>query len=150
MNRHKFSTKSAIKSAFSTIELVFVIALLGVLILAIPSSLHLREKSCYATLASSLSNLQERLSLLYTDFTLHPKPLSAMRESSLAILSSINASNTPNCALEFAKNRLVARANGQSVAFSIEPNDFSEQPAFKCNFTTSPLCRKILERTKIR
>lgn len=150
MKCHNSATKSTTKSAFSTIELVFVITLLGVLILALPSSLHLREKSCYATLASSLANLQERLSLIYTDFTLHPKSLDAMRESSLAILSSINTTNTHNCALEFAKNRLIARANGQTVTFSIEPNDFSEQPAFKCNFTTSALCRKILERTKIR
>ena len=142
------------KSAFSLIELVCVIAILGVLVVAIPSFLHTKEKSCYAKLAQSLATLQERFSLLYTSFTLSPTPLATMQESSLQLLqTSLQNSdfgNTKNCQLTFSKNRLIATAGNQNTIFSITPSDFSEQPAFKCNFTTNALCRKILERTKIR
>ena len=142
------------KSAFSLIELVFVISLLGVLVVAMPSFLHIKEKSCYAKLAHSLADLQERFSLLYTSFTLNPTPLATMQESSLNLLQrslqNNDFGNTTNCQLIFSKNRLIATAGNQSVTFSITPSDFSEQPAFKCNFTTNTICRKILERTKIR
>ena len=140
----------AFRGAFSLIELVFVISILGILVVAIPSTLHLREKSCYATLASSLANLQEKLSNLYTTFTLNPTSLSTMQEASIAILQSHNVDSAKNCTLVFSRNRLIARYGNESVIFNIVPSDFSEQPAFKCNFTTSVLCRKILERVKIR
>lgn len=141
---------AAFRGAFSIIELVFVVSILGVLIFAIPSSLHLKEKSCYATLASSLSNLQEKLSNLYTTFTLNPASLNIMQETTMAILQSHNIDSAKNCSLIFSNNRLIARVGNERVDFSISPSDFSEQPAFKCNFTTSALCRKILERVKIR
>lgn len=145
---HTSKTHSCIKKyskAFSLIELVFVITLFGMLLATIPSVLSLGQKLCYTKLAQELNTLQEQLSLLYTKHTLLSTPPS--KDIVLMVIASHHI-NTPNCSLIFNNNRLSAHVFGGKTNFTLDPQDLSVQPSFKCAFSSNLVCREILMRMK--
>lgn len=132
-------------SAFSLIELVFVIAVCGVLLAVLPKQLDFGRKSCYIKLANTLNTIQEQLSFLYARYALSgdvPDP------AAVQALIHAHALESKNCSLGFVRNRFRADVFGQSVNFTLEPSDFSVQPAFKCAFSSNITCREILLRSK--
>lgn len=132
--------------AFSLIELIFVIALVGVLAsIAIPR-LQISQKACYAKLASKLTLLQQELSFFYTKITLNQSTPS--QDDILAIIATHSLVES-RCFFGISGANLIAKAFDESTSFSIEPSDFSVQPSFKCLFSNA-LCREILNRTKAK
>jgi len=132
---------------FSLIELVFIVAIVGVIASIGLTKFSIKEKLCYIELANELSNIQYKLSIIYTNLS-----LSQQEPNKNQILSLISSSsvNKKDCFLGFHQSKLIAKAFDKTTTFSIEPSDVSIQPSFKCAFSSNVLCREILSRTKIR
>ncbi len=132
--------------AFSLIELIFIIALVGVLAsLAIPR-FQISKKACYAKLSNKLTTLQQEISFFYTKATLNQ---SAINQDEVLSLISTHQLLESNCSFTLSGSSIIAQAFEDMTSFSIEPSDFSVQPSFKCLFSDS-LCREILNRTKAK
>lgn len=151
MSYKRFSRQSSkvarngFSGAFSFIELVFVIAVCGVLLMVVPKQLDFGKKSCYIKLANTLNTIQEQLSFLYAR---HALLGSAPDPAAVQVLIQAHSLESNTCSLVFVRNRFRANVLGQSVNFTLEPSDFSVQPAFKCAFSSNLICREILLRSK--
>ncbi|WP_115010792.1 type II secretion system protein [Helicobacter canis] len=131
--------------AFSMIELVFVIAVLGVLSATLIKQLDFSKKACYTKLAHTLGTIQEQLSFLYTRHSLlGSKPT----QSQVRALIEAHTLESKQCRLGFVRNRFRAEVAGVGVNFTLEPSDLSIQPSFKCPFSRNIVCREILLRSK--
>ncbi|MDL0079558.1 type II secretion system protein [Helicobacter zhangjianzhongii] len=131
--------------AFSMIELVFVIAVLGVLSATLIKQLDFSKKACYTKLAHTLGTIQEQLSFLYTRHSLlGSKPT----QSQVRALIEAHTLESKQCRLGFVRNRFRAEVAGVGVNFTLEPSDLSIQPSFKCPFSRNIVCREILLRNK--
>lgn len=131
--------------AFSMIELVFVIAVLGVLSATLIKQLDFSKKACYTKLAHTLGTIQEQLSFLYTRHSLlGNKPT----QSQVRALIEAHTLESKQCRLGFVRNRFRAEVAGVGVNFTLEPSDLSIQPSFKCPFSRNIVCREILLRSK--
>lgn len=131
--------------AFSMIELVFVIAVIGVLSAAFIKQLDLGKKACYTKLAHTLASIQEQLSIVYARHSL----LATMpTETEVRAIIQAHALESPQCRIGFVRNRFRAEVAGVGANFTLEPSDFSIQPSFKCAFSNNIVCREILLRIK--
>ncbi|MDL0081541.1 hypothetical protein NYG90_02410 [Helicobacter sp. XJK30-2] len=127
------------------IELVFVIAVLGVLSATLIKQLDFSKKACYTKLAHTLGTIQEQLSFLYTRHSLlGSKPT----QSQVRALIEAHTLESKQCRLGFVRNRFRAEVAGVGVNFTLEPSDLSIQPSFKCPFSRNIVCREILLRNK--
>ncbi len=134
-------------NAFSLIELVFIIAIVGILVFVLPRELNIPQRACYAKLASQLASLQQNLSIAYTKATLSLQNIP--QNDVLTIIESFRL-ESKHCFLGFEKSKFVAKAFSEKTTFTLEPSDLSVQPSFKCPFSSNALCREILERTKTK
>lgn len=124
-----------------------MLALFGILLGIVIPKLQIPQKACYTKLAHNLSNLQNHLSFFYTKATLSQ---SHIDQNKVFALIQSHHFESKNCFLGFEKSRFIAKAFSQKTTFSIEPNDLSVQPSFKCPFSSNALCREILNRTKTK
>lgn len=127
------------------IELVFVIAVIGVLSAAFIKQLDFGKKACYTKLAHTLGTIQEQLSFLYTR---HALLGSVPDPAQVRALIQAHALESPQCRIGFVRNRFRAEVAGVGANFTLEPSDFSIQPSFKCAFSSNIVCREILLRIK--
>lgn len=128
--------------AFSIIELIFVITILGILAtLGFQKNLF-KETRCTAYLASSLANFQNEISLYFTNSYLSHKNISF--EDIEILFQKYTTKNTPFCSLTLNQKNLsiTATNNNLKTTLNITPKDLSTNLKIQCPFSNI-LCKKI-------
>ncbi|WP_394955311.1 type II secretion system protein [uncultured Helicobacter sp.] len=133
------------RSAFSALELVLVIVIVGILSVGALRVVGLKtQKVCLQNLRTKLFVVQERLHTLYLRGFLDSAPIQNLPLQASAILDSLHTPNA-SCGFSYAHPMLYARVGEASIAFSIEPQDLSQNPKIFCHYAT-PLCKDFFNR----
>lgn len=137
------------RRAFSLIEIVFGVALFGILLtLAIPH-LSINSRVCELDLSTRLATVQNKISILFTQAQLRGQSID--NTQILNLLNSLSDTNTTQCSFLLISKKtsllLKATSKNQSTYFRIKPADLSNNPRIYCSIG-DVLCRKITHRIK--
>lgn len=137
------------RRAFSLIEIIFSVVLLGVVLtLAIPH-LSVNSRICELNLGTRLAVVQNKISILFMQAQL--KDQSVDKAQILNLLNSLSDTNTAQCSFLLISKKtsltLQATSKNQSTYFRIKPADLSSNPRIYCSIGDI-LCRKITHRIK--
>ncbi|PAF49566.1 hypothetical protein BKH41_02565 [Helicobacter sp. 12S02232-10] len=137
----------SISKAFSLIEIVFGIVILGILVSVAIPRLSSDSKICELALSSKLGILQSKISLLFTKAHLSDQKIN--RSEIFALLGALDKDGTNECFLRFNPQNLtiLAKSHSQATILRISPKDFSSNPKIFCELS-NPLCKKINYKTK--
>ncbi len=136
---------SSFRSAFSTLELILVIVIVGILSIgALKVITFNTQKVCLQNLRTKLFVAQERLHTLYMRGFLNSLPPQNLAFQASMILHNLHTPNIP-CGFSYAHPMLYAKVGSESIAFSIEPNDLTQNPKIFCHYNT-PLCKEFFNR----
>lgn len=134
----------ALSPAFSTLELLCVIIILGILASVGFSYMgNLSHKQCIHILKSKLQGTQSALSSYYANSFVKAVPI--RQDDALAILKRLESSNKPTCALRLESSHIVAIVGSDVLHFSIEPSNLSINPKISC-ILTHKLCKAFSDR----
>lgn len=133
------------RHAFSALELILVIVIVGILSVGALRVVQFQtQKMCLQNLRTKLFVVQERLHTLYLRAFLDSLPPQSLPPQAGAILDSLHMSNS-SCGFSYTHPMLYARVGKESIAFSIEPQDLTQNPKISCHYGT-PLCKEFFNR----
>lgn len=138
---HSFNTYKA----FSALELLFVIMILGILsIIATNTFKTHQQKTCLKHLKTQLFLTQEHLSMLYLRDFLHTNPNTTLQAYNL--LNKLHSQKTCGFVFESVPSpRLIAHIQDTKLVFTIQPSDLKTNPRIFCNLN-APLCKEFFGR----
>lgn len=133
------------RGAFSALELILVIVIIGILSIgALKVITFNTQKVCLQNLRTKLFVAQERLHTLYMRGFLDSLPPQSLAPQASMILHSLHTKNS-SCNFTYTYPMLYAKVGSESIAFSIEPNDLTQNPKIFCHYNT-PLCKEFFNR----
>ena len=133
------------RGAFSALELLLVIVVVGVLSVGALRVVELQtQKMCLQNLRTKLAMAHERLHTLYLREFLDSVSFQNVPLQARAILDSLHTPSA-SCGFAYAHPMLYARVGEVRIAFSIEPQDLSQNPKISCRYAT-PLCKEFFNR----
>lgn len=136
----------SLDSAFSLIEIVFVLMLSAIFLMVLLPKLEFQTSLCSHKLANQLTIIQQELSFLYTKSALSQSLNTSIVLNSIASKSLLNDNK---CFLGFENGALVAKNHNEKIVFTLIPNDLSINPSIQCDFRNR-LCRSILNRKQAK
>lgn len=126
--------------AFSLIELVFVVAITGILSLAF---LHLQNPNptiCIQKLEGFLASMQDEISRAFMHSYLTHKSFDVDQ-----ILKTKQFKSTPACKLTFKNQKIQVQAYNLKTTFSFQAMASNTAPKLSCPLSNS-LCKKLNNR----
>lgn len=135
------------RRAFSMLELVFVIVILGVISsIAIPRLIVGREDACYAKLRAGLSEAETSLTREWTRKFLQgvaPTPQEVTN-----ILKILEQNNSDKCTFRVTNaNAITANIGRVNVNFQVKNDKNTKSPVITCDVRNES-CRKIIGKHK--
>lgn len=133
-------------NAYSFIEVIFIILILGILLNLAISGINNHSKICEIKLSTNLIKVQNNLALAFSDFNLSHK---IQKDKLYDILKSIEEQNSLKCGFKFNQTHmeLIAYDHKNNTTFKIIPKDLSNNPKILCQYQ-EPFCKKLSNRTK--
>lgn len=133
------------KGAFSALELVLVIVIVGILSAGVLRVVQFQtQKVCLQNLRTKLFVAQEQLHTLYLRAFLDSLPPQSVPQYAHTLLATLHTPDA-SCGFHYAHPMLYARVGDESIAFSIEPQDLTQNPKIFCHYGT-PLCKEFFNR----
>ena len=135
------------RKAFSMLELVFVIVILGVISsVAIPRLIVGREDACYAKLRAGLSEVETSLTREWTRKFL--QGVAPTAQETTQILKILEQNNSDKCTFKVTNpNAITATIGRTTVNFQVINDKNTKSPVITCN-TNNESCRKIIGKHK--
>lgn len=127
--------------AFSLIEFVFVVAIVGILSL---SFLHLQNPNptlCVKKLESFLANLQDEISRAFMQAYIMHKDFDMLEQ----LLATKHFASTSSCKLAIKNQKIQVQAYKLKTTFSIQSVALNTAPRLSCPLS-NPLCKKLSNR----
>ena len=131
------SSLFSLNKAFTLLELVIVLLILGALSYYAMPRFFVQESLCFYELKTKLFKANQDLMSLYMQKITQSKKIEID-----AILHDLTKRDNPSCFFEYRKSRLIAHVGKKSLPFLISPQDFSTKPKIYC-LVANDLCQKF-------
>lgn len=127
----------SLNRGFSLLELVIVIAILGIIAFHAFPRFLIQESLCLYQLRIRLQKAnQEFLTYYARSITHNQTPKIDL------VLQELTKRDDPQCYFELKNHKLVAHFNTKVLEFAIAPKDFSSKPKIYCQLSNQ-LCRSF-------
>lgn len=133
----KKSSHFLTRGAFSLIELVSVILILGIISHHAFPRFFVQEHLCIQELRAKLSKANAEFTKLYEQSILQNKMPNIQN-----ILQDLTSSQNPSCVFKHTKQKLIAHIGNKTLSFAIDPKDFSTKPKVYCKLSDN-LCQNF-------
>lgn len=133
--------------AFSMIELVFIIVILGILgSVALPTFTRERGAACEAKLRGEIAALRSEISITRSkNFLINQATVTVLPNDSVTALLSVSTQGTPSCGWSKNNNTYTAHAERQTVPFELNATSFDCPPSTG-PVTSQELCKRLTNR----
>ena len=135
------------RKAFSMLELVFVIVILGTISTVAISKLILsREDACYAKLRAGLSEVETSLTREWTRKFL--QGVAPTTQEITQVLKTLEQNNSDKCTFKVTDpNNITATVGRINIAFKVADDKNTKSPVITCDVNNAT-CAKIVGKAK--
>lgn len=131
------------RSAFTMIELVFIIVILGILAtVAIPKMAASREDACYAKLRANLSETQSDLSREYTKKFMRGET-TAQSDIEKILKNTLGADASSGCGFNVNGTNITMIVGKKTMNLTMDKDITTKSPVVSCD-AKNEMCKRLL------